>query len=159
MANSSPTEPEVQWSPAAKQPGPLRFFDWLWRLPLGLVFIYAALEKIIDPEAFALVIDNYRLLPQRLVAPVALTLPWLELWAGVLVLIGLWKRAAALILAGLLTAFLVAVSYNLYRGLDFECGCFGSGSRQAGIDLLWQDGLLLVCALGLVFKRPRRPRR
>ena len=129
-------------------------FDWLWRLPLGLVFIYASLEKIADPDAFALTIDNYRLFPVFSIGPLAIVLPWLELWAGGLVITGIWKRPAALILGVLLTGFILAVGFNLYRGLDFECGCFGSGSRQAGINLLWQDGLLLICAIMLFLKKP-----
>ena len=132
-----------------------RVFDWLWRVPLSLVFIYAALEKIADPAAFALTIDNYRLFPPWSLAPLAIALPWLELWAGLLVLVGFWKRPAAFILGILLIAFMMAVGYNLYRGLDFECGCFGSGSRRAGINLMWQDALLLVCAIMLILKRPR----
>lgn len=132
-----------------------RSIDWLWRLPLGLVFIYAAAEKITDPAAFAVTIDNYRLFPVFSIGPLAIVLPWLEMWAGILVLAGAWKRPAAVILGVLLTAFILAVGFNLYRGLDFECGCFGSGSRRAGINLLWQDGLMLICAVMLIRRRPK----
>lgn len=132
-----------------------KLFDGLWRWPLGLVFIYASLEKIADPAAFAVTIDNYRLFPLWTIGPLAIALPWLELWAGLMVLVGVWKRPAAFILAVLLTAFMMAVGYNLHRGLDFECGCFGSGSRRAGINLMWQDALLLICAVMLILKRPR----
>lgn len=132
-----------------------KVFDWLWRLPLGAVFIYAAWEKILDPAFFAATIHNYRLLPTSVIAPLAIALPWLEMVAGIMVTIGVWKRAAALILGVLLAAFMLAVGYNLARGLDFECGCFGSGGRRAGLNLLWQDALLLICAVMLVLKRPR----
>ena len=132
-----------------------KIFDWLWRLPLGVVFVYAAWEKIMDPADFAATIYNYRLFPLPVIAPLAIALPWLEITAGLMVLAGVWKRAAALILGVLLVSFIAAVGFNLVRGLDFECGCFGSGSRRAGINLLWQDALLLVCATALVFKRPR----
>jgi uncharacterized membrane protein YphA (DoxX/SURF4 family) len=126
--------------------------EWLCRLSLGLVFIYAALPKIADPAAFALALDNYRLFPLVTIAPLALVLPWLEFWAGVLVLGGCWRRPAALILGALLVSFILAVGYNLYRGLDFECGCFGGG-RRAGLALLGQDALLLVCAAILIVKK------
>lgn len=134
-----------------------RVFDWIFRLALGLVFAYAAVEKIIDPAAFAQTIDNYRLFPAFSIGPLAIVLPWLEMITALAVLIGgPWKRPAAFILAILLISFMLAVGFNLARGLDFQCGCFGSadGGRRAGLTLLIQDALLLVCAIGLIRRRP-----
>ena len=135
-----------------------RALDWLCRLALGLTFIYAAVGKIHDPAEFAAVIVNYRLFPAAVIGPLAIWLPWLELWAGFLILTGLSRRPAALLLGLMLVSFMLAVGFNLYRGLDFECGCFGvlgasGGGRQAGFNLLWQDGLLLLCA-AFLFARP-----
>lgn len=125
---------------------------WLCRLVLALVFTYAAWDKILDPAGFALSIDNYRLFPLPLIGPMAIFLPWLEIWAALMLFVKRWRRAAALILGALLITFILAVGFNLLRGLDFECGCFGSGGRQAGLILLIQDGMLLICAL-YVFKK------
>lgn len=132
-----------------------RLTSWLWRLPLAAVFIYAAVEKIIDPADFARSIENYRLFPAWSVGPLAITLPWLELWAALLLFRENWRRSAALILGIMLTAFMLAVGFNLGRGLDFECGCFGSGGRRAGTKLLIQDGLLLICAAMTFFKKEK----
>lgn len=130
--------------------------SWLWQMPLGLVFIYAAWGKIQDPAAFAITLDNYRLLPLTLIGPLAILLPWLEMVAGILVTAGLWKREAALILGILLIIFMTAVSFNLARGLDFDCGCFGSGQSRGAFSLLWQDALLLVCAAMVIIKPKKR---
>ncbi len=131
-----------------------KFFHWLCRLSLSAVFIYAAYEKIINPDEFAETINNYRLFPLFTIGPLALVLPWLELICAFFVLFGLWLKPASFILALLLIGFIAAVSFNLYRGLDFECGCFGSGAdRQAGWNLIWQDGLLLLASLFLFFKK------
>lgn len=130
--------------------------NWVCRLALGLVFAYAAVEKIIDPAAFAQTIDNYRLFPAATIGPLAIVLPWLEMTAALAVLAGgPWQRPAALILAVLLISFMLAVGFNLARGLDFQCGCFGSadGGRRAGLTLLIQDGLLLLCAAWLLRRR------
>lgn len=135
-----------------------KIFDWLWRVPLGLVFIYAAWGKIADPSAFALMIHNYRLFPLWSLGPLAIVLPWVEILAGILVLVGFGKRPASLILGVLLVSFMLAVGFNLYRGLDFNCGCFsggGGGGREAGFNLLWQDALLLICAVMLTLGLPR----
>lgn len=126
--------------------------EWLCRLSLGLVFIYAALPKITNPATFAITLYNYRLFPLVTITPLTFILPWLEFWAGILVLCGYWKQPAALILGILLISFILAISYNLYRGLNFECGCFGDG-RRAGMTLLEQDTLLLACAVILIIKK------
>lgn len=126
--------------------------DWLCRLPLALVFIYAACEKITDPAGFAGVIDNYRFFPAWAISPLAICLPWLELWAGMALFFNRWKNAGAFIIALLTISFMAAVGFNLGRGLDFECGCFGVGGRKAGTKLLIQDGILLILAAAIFFK-------
>lgn len=152
--------PDISLTPESFSNTPARLprvFDWIFRLALSLVFAYAAVEKIIDPAAFAQTIDNYRLFPAFSIGPLAIVLPWLEMITALAVLIGgPWKRPAALILAVLLISFMLAVGFNLARGLDFECGCFGSadGGRRAGLTLLIQDALLLVCAIGLIWRKP-----
>jgi Methylamine utilisation protein MauE. len=145
ITSESPSSPPTRLAQA---------FDWIFRLALALVFAYAAIEKIIDPAGFAQTIDNYRLFPAFSIGPLAILLPWLEMITALAVIIGgPWKRPAALILAVLLISFMLAVGFNLARGLDFECGCFGSDGRQAGLKLLVQDGLLLICAAYVLTKR------
>jgi len=101
------------------------------RLALAAVFIPAGLAKLLNLAAFARAVANYRLLPPAAVRPVATTLPWLELAAGVLLLLGLGTGPVAAALAVLLLAFALAVSVNLLRGRRIDCGCFtGPGPRQ-----------------------------
>ena len=51
------------------------------RFVLGAVFIYAGFIKLIDPKAFASVIFQYDLVPDSLLAPVAIGLPAIEFLA------------------------------------------------------------------------------
>lgn len=51
------------------------------RVVLGTVFVYAGFIKLIDPKAFAVSISQYDIVPQILLAPVAIGLPALELLA------------------------------------------------------------------------------
>jgi putative oxidoreductase len=135
-------------------------------LLLGGVFVYASLEKIADPRAFARIVYHYQLagpsralgyLPANLLA---LTLPWVEVIAGLLLITGLWRREAAAVAALLLVSFLVAVGYALGQGIDIaNCGCFsvsGEG-RAAGWWLVLGDTALLAAALVLAGLSPRRP--
>ena len=107
--------------------------DWLSTrvaIALGLFFVVAALPKLADPPSFAHMIYNYRLAPGSLVNLAALVLPWLELTCGVALILGIWSRPAAAIVAGLLLVFAVAISVNLLRGHAIDCGCFDV--RDAG---------------------------
>ena len=79
------------------------------RIYLGVVFIVACLHKIADPGAFALDVATYDLLPLSLINAMAIVLPWVELVAGVLLVVGFRTRAAAFLIAGMMVMFIVAV--------------------------------------------------
>ena len=61
----------------------------LARLYLGFVFIYACLHKIAEPATFALDVATYQFLPLPLINIFALVMPWLELLAGAMIVVGL----------------------------------------------------------------------
>ncbi len=122
------------------------------RLVLGGVFVIASLHKIIDSQDFAFAIYNYRLLPESLINVVAIALPWLELLAGLAVIFGFGTRGAALILAGLVAIFALALGISLARGLDITCGCFSSeGGKITGLYLIRDLGLFVIALQVLLF--------
>jgi uncharacterized membrane protein YphA (DoxX/SURF4 family) len=86
----------------------------------------ACWHKIVDPAAFALDIATYQILPIELVNLMAIVLPWLELTAALMLLVGFRARAASLLMTGMMLMFTLAVSLALARGLDMSCGCFAS---------------------------------
>lgn len=95
------------------------------RVLLGLVFVYAAVYKIKYPPGFAKEIFAYGIVPDSLVNLMAIYLPWLELLAGLALVVGVAPRAAGAITACLLVVFLLAIGTRFARGeTDFECGCF-----------------------------------
>jgi uncharacterized membrane protein YphA (DoxX/SURF4 family) len=97
---------------------------------LGVLFVGACLHKIADPRAFALDIATYDILPLALVNLAAITLPWAELAAGAMLLVGHRVRPAALMVAAMMVAFLAALAIALARGLDMSCGCFASQGAE-----------------------------
>jgi uncharacterized membrane protein YphA (DoxX/SURF4 family) len=109
----------------------------LLRVVLGIIFIYAAIEKITDPLVFSDSINNYKLLPLSLVNIFAITLPWIELSAGLLLLFGVYVKENSAIISALLIVFFVAIAISLVRGLDIDCGCFGTsdGAKVSFIKL------------------------
>ena len=102
----------------------LRFF-------LGGIFLYASWDKILHPEAFAEAIYNYRILPDFLINFSALVLPWLELFLGICIISGLWLPGAVFLVNLLMAIFFGALIFNLARGLNVQCGCFGTGGGGA----------------------------
>ncbi len=125
----------------------------LCRLLLGGVFVWASLDKIAHPGRFAAIIQGYGILPGWALNLFALTLPWLELVAGALLVLGLWRRPAALWLTALLLVFVVAIGYNVFQGIALDCGCFSTAGNnpESGLWLLGRDLLLLLPGLAVLF--------
>lgn len=128
------------------------------RLVVGGVFVYASIDKILHPDQFARIIFNYHLVPASLINISALVLPWVEMLAGVFLILGIWPRAAGLVLTALVVVFLVALSINWVRGVNLECGCFTVSSKAKGAigELIVRDVLLLIAAIQTTFLASRR---
>jgi uncharacterized membrane protein YphA (DoxX/SURF4 family) len=128
----------------------LGWFDFLvlaCRLAVGVTLVWASLDKLAHPAAFAASIHHYRLMPIGLLHPFALLLPMVELLTGAALVLGVARRGAALIAALLMVVFITAIASALVRGLDISCGCFNTeGGHKVGLDLLWRDALLLAAA-------------
>ena len=124
----------------------------IFRILLGVVFIFAAVSKASEPESFAQSIANYKLLPLILINFLAVILPWIELCAGLLLIFGISVKENSAILSSLLFIFIVAISISLARGLDIDCGCFGTvdGTRVGIMKILENVGLLI---LGLILSK------
>lgn len=124
------------------------------RFVLGAVFLYAGVTKGWDPSAFAVAVDNYRILPQTFVPVVAVVLPWIEVVCGLLLLTGRWLPGAVLVVMALLSIFLVALGSALWRGLDIACGCFSTAPEAGAINTYYflRDFFLLAMS-AYVFAR------
>ncbi len=111
------------------------------RVYLGGVFLVACYHKLLDPRGFALDVATYQFLPLFSVNLFALVLPWVELLAGAMLVVGLRVRAAALLTSGMMLAFMVALGWALYLGLDMSCGCFASQATAQGDTISWHTML------------------
>jgi len=125
------------------------------QIALGVFFVAAALPKVVDPPGFAHMIYNYRLVPGPLVNLMGLVMPWLELLAGLALVLGIWTRTAAATIGALLLVFVLAISLNLARGNAIDCGCFdltaaGRSVAERLADMRWvlvrDAGMLLMAA-------------
>ncbi|MBF0387173.1 MAG: DoxX family protein [Candidatus Omnitrophica bacterium] len=97
------------------------------RIILGVLFIVSGGEKLLSPLAnFIFVIDGYQVVPAALQPAVAWVFPWLELFAGLFILLGLWLRPALMVLGLMSLSLAGIVGQAILRKLPLEnCGCFG----------------------------------
>jgi uncharacterized membrane protein YphA (DoxX/SURF4 family) len=112
------------------------------QIALGAIFVAAAIPKIVDPPSFAHMIYNYRILPGALVNITALTMPWVELIAGMALILGVWTKPARNLIAAMLVVFIVAIAFNLARDNAIDCGCFdvsaaGKTHEERLADMRW----------------------
>jgi uncharacterized membrane protein YphA (DoxX/SURF4 family) len=98
------------------------------RIVYVVLFLYAGVNKLLEPRSFAIVIDAFGLVPDPLIMPIAVALPILEIGAAVGLLFDVRGSLGAL--TGLLVFFIVVVSYGMSMGLDIDCGCFGPGDLE-----------------------------
>lgn len=138
-----------------------RFVTHRWtvrvcQIVVGLVLIAAALPKIGDMHSFAAQVHNYRMVPVPLENLLAMVLPWVELVAGLSLVLGVRARAGAVVATLLMATFIVAVGAAFARGLDIDCGCFGTAdAAQVGLAKLAEDAVYLaLCGVALLRPRP-----
>lgn len=128
------------------------------RLVLRGVFLYAGASKVFDPGGLAASIRSYGLgLPEWFVTLSAYALPPFEVLLGLYLLVGLFTRASAWTTNGLMILFIVALAQGTLRGLEIDCGCFGSASGDEASSLwvdLARDLGLLTLGLQLAFAPP-----
>lgn len=132
------------------------------RLVLAAVWIGAGASKIGDLNASGRAVAAYRLLPFDVAKIVGAVLPFVEIALGLLLLLGLATRLAAIVSAALLTVFIVGIASAWSRGLRIDCGCFGNGGDLTGdeqprytSETIRDIALVVVAGFLAVFPRTR----
>jgi putative oxidoreductase len=129
---------------------------WILRLLVGGGFVIAGALKIAAPGEFAIAVGNYRLLPGGLINVTAILVPWVEVVTGLFILTGIWLRTASLIIVCMTALFAGVIISALARGLNIECGCFGTvGGRHIGLVNLAIDLVFFCLAASLAWKAGR----
>jgi uncharacterized membrane protein YphA (DoxX/SURF4 family) len=125
----------------------------LARLILGVVLLVAGAIKVTSPASSALAVRAYKILPYDFALPVV------EILIGVLLVVGLLTRAAAVVGGLLMLAFIIGISWAWAHGYSIDCGCFGGGGTIAAsqtqypLEVLRDVGLVALAAWLVV--RPR----
>ncbi len=115
---------------------------------VGSVLIYSALEHLLNPYQFVNSISNYSIVPDSWGYWIAFFLPSLQVMTGVLVFTRSCRLEALIISTVLFAVFSTAQTTAFFRGLDIECGCFGSRSASVGVtSVSFVVSLLFISAL------------
>jgi uncharacterized membrane protein YphA (DoxX/SURF4 family) len=106
----------------------MAYLIFAFRVALGALLAIAGILKAHDGVvATTTSIAAYRILPAAAVAPLGAALPYLEIFLGGYLVLGLFTRIAASVAAIQFVIFAAAVASLLVRHISADCGCFGSG--------------------------------
>ena len=137
------------------------------RLILGATFLWLGAAKVGEPVEFLKLIRQYEMVSDRsheLLNGLAAWMPWLEIWCGALLVLGVAVRGAALTLTALLAAFTAAIASRAlgiqadegqaFCAIAFDCGC-GSGVVNICGKLAQNSGLLVLSLIALISRSTR----
>ena len=134
-------------------------FPLIFRIILGVIFIYASYDKILDPAGFSKNIHNFHITPVAMENLAALIIPWLELIIGVFLIFGLFLEGTISITIGMLVFFIIILSQAVFRGIDVHCGCFKTEADSGITDLrmelikrIGEDIIYLIMAYSIKFR-------
>jgi len=105
------------------------FITLLCRLLLGGVLFVAGGLKAFKPSESAGAVAAYKILPTDIAHLIGYALPWLEVALGILLIIGLTTRLAAIAGTAVMIIFIAAIISVWARGILIDCGCFGGGGE------------------------------
>ena len=139
--------------------GPNKLLDVLTvlaRWSLGGWFIYMGLSKALHPDEFLKLVHQYKLTVSPFVLNfIAVTLPWFEVFCGLLLVMGFAVRGTAVILVLMLVPFTIvvlhrALAIHTLQGIPlcavkFDCGC-GTGEEWICRKIPENCGLILLAA-------------
>lgn len=135
------------------------------RLCLGALYVWMGLNKALEPVEFLKLVRQYELVEAAYALNlIAATLPWFEVFCGLLLLSGAAVRGTALVSLGMLVPFTAivwrhALELQTAKGLPFcairfDCGC-GAGEVQICYKLI-ENGILVLFSVWLL-AFPRSP--
>jgi putative oxidoreductase len=108
------------------------YFILVLRVVFAGIFLWASVDKIIDPAAFSKSINNYHIVPGPFVNIFALSLPWVEALVGIGLLTGIWGKASAWLTQLMMIMFTIALFIAISKGVSIDCGCFSQNPEVKG---------------------------
>lgn len=115
---------------------------------LGLFFFLVGFDKLFHMGEFTRSLDGYVVMPKGASQYIAYPIIFSELWVGVGLFVTPWRKIAAILAAGMVSAFTVALALNYIYAPETSCGCwFTISSGRVNILHIGQNFLLMAVAL------------
>ena len=138
----------------------MKYFLWLLRIVVGVLFIFSGLVKANDPLGLSYKMDEFfevwgMAWAMKYSLALSITMIAFEIVAGVAVLLGYAYRVFSFLLLMLILFFTFLTAYVLFSGKIKECGCFGDCIKISNEETFWKDVALLVMILILFIFRNR----
>lgn len=132
----------------------------LFRILVGVLFIFSGLIKANDPLGLSYKMDEFfEVLHLTFLSPYSLVFSVImnvfEIVAGVAVLLGYRMRLFSFLLLLLILFFTFLTGFALFSGKIKECGCFGDCIKLTAEQTFYKDVALLVMILVIFFYRDR----
>jgi uncharacterized membrane protein YphA (DoxX/SURF4 family) len=138
----------------------MKYFLWLLRIVVGVLFIFSGLVKANDPlglsykmNEFFEVWHMFWMMPYSLMLSIIMIA--FEIIAGVALLLGYAYRIFSFLLLLLIVFFTFLTAYVLFSGKIKECGCFGECIKITNEETFAKDVALTVLGIILFIFRNR----
>jgi len=129
-----------------------RAIGYIIRIFIGLVFVISSIAKLFSLQHFIEIVMTMNMLPQFLVPYFSISLPLIEYFLGMFMVFGIYVRETAKAIMLLLIIFTIVIVFNLIKGNQIECGCFGTLiGEEIGWTLLTRDLIILILTIPIAF--------
>ena len=116
---------------------------------VGAAFLWSGIAKLLDPSAFLSAILTYEVFSYKVSVIASLGVPYLELCVGACLVFRVIIGGARLLAVVLLVLFIILLSQAAMRGLDVDCGCFGSSKKSSEAGFFWPIARDLIMLVGI----------
>lgn len=125
------------------------------RVGLGGLFITSSIAKFQHPDLFIDAVLSYHLLPKSLAEFYGTVLPWVELFVGCSLILGIFNTLSTGIGAAMTLSFIIANIYSMFHPGATACGCLGQLVLLSHPVALTIDFVMLAAAGLLLYARDR----
>ena len=118
------------------------------KLLLAGIYIFAGGSKIFNLYLFkATILSYYSFLPEFMASSIAIVFPWVEILAGLSLVLNWKTKYSSTFLFCLSLFFFIQIILNYNNLLPYGCGCFGfGGPEKISLYHLYRDFCIMFMA-------------